>query len=82
MAAVDRRLGYEIVNLGLHEFIDSFLLRWDVPSDLARAKKWLRAQILQPWQRDIIGMIHEEMEYFVPQMQTKTMNEGLQQRWL
>lgn len=31
---------------------------------------------LQPWQRDVMGMIHEEMEYFVPQMQTKTMNEG------
>jgi stage V sporulation protein R len=31
---------------------------------------------LQAWQRDIIGMIHEEMEYFVPQMQTKIMNEG------
>ncbi len=31
---------------------------------------------LQPWQRDAMAMIHEEMEYFVPQMQTKTMNEG------
>jgi stage V sporulation protein R len=31
---------------------------------------------LQAWQRDVIGMIHEEMEYFVPQMQTKIMNEG------
>src|SRR5205085_4312293 len=31
---------------------------------------------LQPWQRDVMSMIHEEMEYFVPQMQSKTMNEG------
>lgn len=31
---------------------------------------------LADWQRDVIAMIHEEMEYFVPQMQTKTMNEG------
>ena len=31
---------------------------------------------LEDWQRDVIAMIHEEMEYFVPQMQTKTMNEG------
>jgi len=31
---------------------------------------------LADWQRDVISMIHEEMEYFVPQMQTKTMNEG------
>jgi stage V sporulation protein R len=31
---------------------------------------------LQPWQRDIMSMIHDEMLYFVPQMQTKVMNEG------
>ena len=32
--------------------------------------------VLEDWQRDIIAMLHEEMEYFVPQMQTKIMNEG------
>lgn len=32
--------------------------------------------VLETWQRDVMSMIHEEMEYFVPQMQTKTMNEG------
>lgn len=32
--------------------------------------------VLEPWQRDIMGMIHEEVEYFIPQMQTKIMNEG------
>jgi stage V sporulation protein R len=31
---------------------------------------------LQPWQRDVMAMMREEMEYFIPQMQTKTMNEG------
>lgn len=31
---------------------------------------------LEPWQRDVISMIREEMIYFVPQMQTKTINEG------
>src|SRR5260370_18232515 len=31
---------------------------------------------LQPWQRDIIEIVRAEMLYFVPQMQTKTMNEG------
>jgi stage V sporulation protein R len=31
---------------------------------------------LEPWQRDIMSMIHDEMLYFVPQMQTKIMNEG------
>lgn len=32
--------------------------------------------VLEDWQRDVMSMIHEEMEYFVPQMQTKIMNEG------
>ena len=36
---------------------------------------------LQDWQRDVVSMIHEEMEYFVPQMQTKTMNEGWASYW-
>ena len=31
---------------------------------------------LQPWQRDIIEIVRAEMLYFVPQMQTKIMNEG------
>jgi stage V sporulation protein R len=31
---------------------------------------------LADWQRDAMAMIHEEMEYFIPQMQTKVMNEG------
>ena len=37
--------------------------------------------ILEPWQRDIMAMIHSEMEYFVPQMQTKIMNEGWATYW-
>ncbi|MBI1766676.1 MAG: SpoVR family protein [Acidobacteria bacterium] len=36
---------------------------------------------LQPWQRDIMSMIHDEMLYFVPQMQTKVMNEGWASYW-
>ncbi|MDQ6660175.1 MAG: SpoVR family protein, partial [Chloroflexota bacterium] len=31
---------------------------------------------LQEWQRDVIEIVRTEMLYFVPQMQTKTMNEG------
>ena len=34
------------------------------------------APALEDWQRDTMAMLHQEMEYFVPQMQTKTMNEG------
>jgi stage V sporulation protein R len=36
---------------------------------------------LQPWQRDVMSMIHDEMLYFVPQMQTKVMNEGWASYW-
>jgi stage V sporulation protein R len=31
---------------------------------------------LEKWQRDILGMIREEMLYFIPQIRTKTLNEG------
>ena len=31
---------------------------------------------LQPWQRDIIEIVRTEMLYFIPQAQTKVMNEG------
>jgi len=31
---------------------------------------------LEPWKRDIIEIVRTEMLYFVPMMQTKTMNEG------
>ncbi|MFY9224757.1 MAG: SpoVR family protein [Blastocatellia bacterium] len=37
--------------------------------------------VLELWQRDIMAMIHQEMEYFVPQMQTKIMNEGWASFW-
>ncbi|MDT7689265.1 MAG: stage sporulation protein [Acidobacteriota bacterium] len=36
---------------------------------------------LKDWQRDVMAMVHEEMEYFVPQMQTKVMNEGFASYW-
>jgi stage V sporulation protein R len=36
---------------------------------------------LEPWQRDLVSMIREEMIYFVPQMQTKTINEGWASFW-
>ena len=31
---------------------------------------------LEAWQRDILLIVREEMQYFVPQMQTKVLNEG------
>ncbi len=36
---------------------------------------------LEDWQRDIVGIVHEEMLYFIPQMQTKIMNEGWASFW-
>ncbi|MBI4468819.1 MAG: SpoVR family protein [Acidobacteria bacterium] len=36
---------------------------------------------LEPWEGEVIAMIHDEMEYFIPQMQTKIMNEGWASYW-
>ncbi|HEX9035718.1 MAG TPA: SpoVR family protein [Ktedonobacterales bacterium] len=36
---------------------------------------------LEPWQRDILLIVREEMLYFVPQMRTKTANEGWASLW-
>jgi len=36
---------------------------------------------LESWQRDVMAMLHEEMEYFIPQLQTKIMNEGWASIW-
>jgi len=36
---------------------------------------------MERWQRDILGIIREEAYYFVPQMQTKIMNEGWASYW-
>jgi stage V sporulation protein R len=41
----------------------------------------LHAPHLEPWQRDIIEIVRTEMLYFVPQMQTKVMNEGWASLW-
>jgi len=39
------------------------------------------SSILEDWQRDIMAILHQEMEYFIPQMQTKIMNEGWASIW-
>ncbi len=36
---------------------------------------------LEDWQRDIIGMVRDEMLYFWPQIRTKIMNEGWASYW-
>jgi stage V sporulation protein R len=36
---------------------------------------------LEPWQRDVIHIVRAEQNYFLPQMQTKIMNEGWASYW-
>ncbi|WP_028781896.1 SpoVR family protein [Thalassobacillus devorans] len=36
---------------------------------------------LEPWQRDILTMMRQEMLYFWPQLETKIMNEGWASYW-
>ncbi|HZR07729.1 MAG TPA: SpoVR family protein [Myxococcales bacterium] len=39
------------------------------------------ADALEDWQRDVLHMVRTEQRYFVPQMQTKVMNEGWAAYW-
>ncbi|MBE3595668.1 MAG: SpoVR family protein [Hydrogenibacillus sp.] len=39
------------------------------------------SSVLQPWQRDVMTVVHDEMRYFWPQMETKIMNEGWATYW-
>ncbi|KAA3627947.1 MAG: stage V sporulation protein R [Proteobacteria bacterium] len=36
---------------------------------------------LTEWQRDLLTIVHEEAEYFLPQIETKIMNEGWASFW-
>lgn len=36
---------------------------------------------LSDWQRDLITIVHEEAQYFLPQIETKIMNEGWASYW-
>lgn len=39
------------------------------------------SSILEPWQRDVLTMLRDEMLYFWPQLETKIMNEGWASYW-
>ncbi|MDQ5822661.1 MAG: SpoVR family protein [Chloroflexota bacterium] len=39
------------------------------------------SRYLEPWQRDVMSIVRQEMLYFVPQMQTKVCNEGWASVW-
>jgi len=36
---------------------------------------------LAPWERDLLSIVHEEAQYFIPQIETKIMNEGWASYW-
>jgi stage V sporulation protein R len=79
----------DLWNLGTRAERDA--ARWEADNALAapepRPEKDLLHYImrhspaLEDWQRDVMAMVREEMEYFVPQMQTKTLNEGWASFW-
>lgn len=37
--------------------------------------------LLAEWEKDLLTIVHEEAQYFVPQMETKIMNEGWASFW-
>ncbi|MDQ2732335.1 MAG: SpoVR family protein [Armatimonadota bacterium] len=54
------------------------------PADPEKDLLWFLANYsptLEEWQRDIIFIVRSEMLYFVPQMQTKCINEGWASFW-
>jgi stage V sporulation protein R len=36
---------------------------------------------LADWEKDLLGIVHEEAQYFIPQIETKIMNEGWATYW-
>jgi stage V sporulation protein R len=36
---------------------------------------------LAEWEKDVLGVVHEEAQYFIPQIETKIMNEGWATYW-
>jgi stage V sporulation protein R len=36
---------------------------------------------MQDWERDLLTIVHEEAQYFIPQIETKIMNEGWASFW-
>ena len=72
----------DLWNIGAREQSFAELNTGDSPRQLHLPEKDLVYYIMKnspslpEWQRDAMAMIREETEYFVPQMQTKVMNEG------
>jgi stage V sporulation protein R len=77
----------DLWNIGAKEQSFGELNTGDAPRQLHLPEKDLvyyimkNSPALPEWQRDAMAMIREEMEYFVPQMQTKVMNEGWASFW-
>jgi stage V sporulation protein R len=77
----------DLWNIGAAEQSFSELNAADSPRQLHLPEKDLLYYIMKnspalaDWQRDAVAMIHEEVEYFVPQMQTKVANEGWASYW-
>jgi stage V sporulation protein R len=77
----------DLWNIGAREQSFAELNTGDSPRQLPLPEKDLvyyimkNSPALPEWQRDAMAMIREEMEYFVPQMQTKTLNEGWASFW-
>ena len=73
------------------EFVDS--QRRKLEAEKEKAKRFpespqrdvleflVRNAPLEPWERDVLNVIRREAYYFLPQMQTKIMNEGWASYW-
>jgi Uncharacterized conserved protein len=66
--------------LALQEQVDPHKRTDDEPRDLL-LYLMEHSRRLEDWQRDVLGMVRDEMLYFWPQLETKILNEGWATFW-
>ncbi len=62
--------------LGRRTARDQAYPAWDLLDFIIR-----HSDALEDWQRDVVAMVREEMQYFWPQIRTKILNEGWATYW-
>lgn len=81
-----RKTGYEdLLELGKPKQEEPKKTRVPIPieeeQDLLYFIAAFSPRPLEDWQKDIIGIVRSEMQYFLPQTKTKIMNEGWATYW-
>lgn len=76
----DRVEGLLDAALALQEQVDPYMRPDDEPRDLL-LYLMEHSRCLEDWERDVLGVVRDEMLYFWPQLETKVLNEGWATFW-